>query len=46
MFDLDAPIVRIAGPDIPAMPFAGPLEHEFMPDVEKIHSAMKELADF
>ena len=23
MFDLDAPIVRIGGPDIPAMPFAG-----------------------
>ena len=27
MFDLDAPIVRIGGPDIPAMPFAAPLEH-------------------
>ena len=25
MFDLDAPIVRIGGPDIPAMPFAAPL---------------------
>ena len=24
MFDLDAPIVRIGGPDIPAMPFAAP----------------------
>jgi 2-oxoisovalerate dehydrogenase E1 component beta subunit len=46
MFDLDGPLVRIGGPDIPAMPFAGPLEHFFMPDVEKIHAAMKELADF
>ena len=46
MFDLDGPLVRVAGPDIPAMPFAGPLEHEFMPDVEKITKAMKELADF
>jgi 2-oxoisovalerate dehydrogenase E1 component beta subunit len=46
MFDLDGPLVRVAGPDIPAMPFSGPLEHEFMPDVEKIHTAMKELADF
>ena len=29
MFDLDAPIVRIGGPDIPAMPYAAPLEHVF-----------------
>ncbi len=27
MFDLDAPIVRIGGPDIPAMPYASSLEH-------------------
>jgi 2-oxoisovalerate dehydrogenase E1 component beta subunit len=46
MFDLDGPLVRIGGPDIPAMPFAGPLEHFYMPDVEKIHAAMKELARF
>ena len=30
LFDLDAPIVRIGGPHIPAMPFAAPLEHFFM----------------
>jgi 2-oxoisovalerate dehydrogenase E1 component beta subunit len=46
MFDLDGPLVRIAGPDIPAMPFSGNLEHFFMPDVDKIHTAMKDLADF
>jgi 2-oxoisovalerate dehydrogenase E1 component beta subunit len=46
MFDLDGPLVRVAGPDIPAMPFAGPLEHFYMPDAEKIHAAMKELAEF
>jgi 2-oxoisovalerate dehydrogenase E1 component beta subunit len=46
MFDLDGPLVRIGGPDIPAMPFAGPLEHFYMPDTEKIHAAMKELAEF
>jgi len=46
MFDLDGPLVRVAGPDIPAMPFAGPLEHEFMPDVEKITTAMRDLAEF
>jgi 2-oxoisovalerate dehydrogenase E1 component beta subunit len=46
MFDLDGPIVRVGGPDIPAMPFSGPLEKFYMPDVEGIHAAMKELADF
>jgi 2-oxoisovalerate dehydrogenase E1 component beta subunit len=46
MFDLDGPLVRIGGPDIPAMPFSGPLEHFYMPDVEGIHAAMKELAEF
>jgi 2-oxoisovalerate dehydrogenase E1 component beta subunit len=46
MFDLDGPLVRVAGPDIPAMPFSGPLEHFYMPDVEGIHAAMKELADY
>jgi 2-oxoisovalerate dehydrogenase E1 component beta subunit len=46
MLDLDGPLVRIGGPDIPAMPFSGPLEHEFMPDVETIGKAMKELAEY
>ncbi|HZA26260.1 MAG TPA: alpha-ketoacid dehydrogenase subunit beta [Actinomycetota bacterium] len=46
MFDLDGPLVRVGGPDIPAMPFSGPLEHFFMPNVEGIHAAMKELAEF
>jgi 2-oxoisovalerate dehydrogenase E1 component beta subunit len=46
MFDLDGPLVRIGGPDIPAMPFSGPLEHFYMPDMEGIHQAMKDLAAF
>jgi 2-oxoisovalerate dehydrogenase E1 component beta subunit len=46
MFDLDGPLVRIGGPDIPAMPFSGPLEHFYMPDVEGIRKAMKDLAEF
>jgi 2-oxoisovalerate dehydrogenase E1 component beta subunit len=46
MFELDGPLVRIGGPDIPAMPFAGPLEHAFMPDAEAIHARMRELAKF
>jgi 2-oxoisovalerate dehydrogenase E1 component beta subunit len=46
MFELDGPLVRIGGPDIPAMPFAGPLEHAFMPNAEAIHARMLELARF
>ena len=46
MFDLDGPLVRIGGPDIPAMPFSGNLEKFYMPNVEGIHAAMKELAEF
>jgi 2-oxoisovalerate dehydrogenase E1 component beta subunit len=46
LFDLDGPLVRIGGPDIPAMPFAGPLEHFFMPDQEKILEQMRELWKF
>jgi 2-oxoisovalerate dehydrogenase E1 component beta subunit len=46
MFELDGPLVRIGGPDIPAMPFAGPLEHAYMPDAEAIHARMLELARF
>jgi 2-oxoisovalerate dehydrogenase E1 component beta subunit len=46
MFDLDGPLVRIGGPDIPAMGFAASLEHAFMPDVERIYAEMLELAKF
>ncbi|HEX9313129.1 MAG TPA: alpha-ketoacid dehydrogenase subunit beta [Actinomycetota bacterium] len=46
MFDLDAPVMRIGGPDIPAMPFSGPLEHVFMPDAERVYARMKELHAF
>jgi 2-oxoisovalerate dehydrogenase E1 component beta subunit len=45
LFDLDAPIVRIGGPDIPAMPFAAPLEHFFMePEPDQTYARMLELA--
>jgi 2-oxoisovalerate dehydrogenase E1 component beta subunit len=46
MFELDGPLVRVGGPDIPAMPFAGPLEHVYMPNVAGIHQRMRELAQF
>jgi 2-oxoisovalerate dehydrogenase E1 component beta subunit len=45
MFDLDAPIVRIGGPDIPAMPFAASLEHFYIePEPDHIYRRMLELA--
>lgn len=46
LFDLDAPIMRLAAPDVPAMPFAPPLENFFMVNEEKVEKAMRELADF
>ena len=47
LLDLDAPLVRIGGPDIPAMPFAAPLEHFFMePEPDQIYLAMRELAHY
>lgn len=44
--DLDAPIRRLAAPDIPAVPYSPPLEEFFMPNAEKILEAMRELAAF
>ncbi|UJL44791.1 alpha-ketoacid dehydrogenase subunit beta [Virgibacillus sp. NKC19-16] len=46
LFDLDAPVQRLAGPDIPAMPFAPTMEKYFMINPEKIENAMRELAEF
>ncbi len=46
LFDLDAPVVRIAGPHVPAIPFAPTLEHWLMPNVDKIEQEMRKLADF
>ena len=43
---LDGPIVRLAGPDVPAMPFSPPLEAEFMLNTEKISDAMRKLASY
>ncbi|HAM1948162.1 TPA: alpha-ketoacid dehydrogenase subunit beta [Listeria monocytogenes] len=46
LFDLDAPIARLAGPDTPAMPFAPTMEKHFMINPDKMADAMKELAEF
>jgi 2-oxoisovalerate dehydrogenase E1 component beta subunit len=46
LFDLDAPIKRLCGPDIPAMPYSPTLEKFFMLNPEKVTNAMRELALF
>lgn len=43
---LDAPIMRVAGPDVPAMPFAPTLEDAFMPNTDKIVAKLRELAGY
>ncbi len=43
---LDAPVTRLAGPDVPAMPFSPSLEDQFMISPEKIATAVRQLAAF
>lgn len=43
---LDAPVRRLTGPDIPAMPYSHPLQDWFMPDTDKIAEAIRELAAY
>jgi len=43
---LDAPVIRLTGPDVPAMPFNHVLEDAFMPNVERIVAAARELAAY
>jgi 2-oxoisovalerate dehydrogenase E1 component beta subunit len=45
-FDLDAPIRRLCGPDVPAMGYAQPLEEAFMISTEEMADAMRELVKF
>ncbi|MDA7027021.1 alpha-ketoacid dehydrogenase subunit beta [Bacillus sp. CLL-7-23] len=46
LFDLDAPIKRLAGPDVPAMPYAPTMEKYFLINPDKTEKAMRELAEF
>ncbi|WP_349407718.1 alpha-ketoacid dehydrogenase subunit beta [Pseudalkalibacillus sp. SCS-8] len=46
LFDLDAPIQRLAGPDVPAMPYAPTMEKYFMINPDKVEKAMRDLAEF
>jgi 2-oxoisovalerate dehydrogenase E1 component beta subunit len=43
---LDAPVMRVTAPDVPAMPFSPPLEHAFMIDAEKIGATLRKLIAF
>jgi len=43
---LDAPVMRCAGPDIPAMPFAPTLEAAYMPTADKIAAALRTLLEY
>jgi 2-oxoisovalerate dehydrogenase E1 component beta subunit len=45
-FDLDAPIRRLCGPDVPAMGYAQPLEEEFMISTDRMAQAMRDLIAF
>ncbi|MTH52332.1 alpha-ketoacid dehydrogenase subunit beta [Bacillus mangrovi] len=46
LFDLDAPVMRLAGPDVPAMPYAPTMEKYFMVNPDKVEASMRKLAEF
>ncbi len=43
---LDAPILRVAAPDVPAIPAAEPMEQFYMPNVEKTCAALHKLLQY
>ncbi len=45
-YDLDAPVVRIGGPDVPATPYSRVLEEFFLPTPDQIYAQMRELARY
>lgn len=44
--DLDAPVMRLAGPDVPGVPFARTMQDFFMPNADKIADALRQLAAY
>ncbi|MER3418188.1 MAG: alpha-ketoacid dehydrogenase subunit beta [Chloroflexota bacterium] len=43
---LDGPVMRVSGPDVPAVPYNHVLEDWFMPNPEKIAAALRTLAAY
>jgi 2-oxoisovalerate dehydrogenase E1 component beta subunit len=47
VFDyLDAPIIRVCGPDTPPIPFSPPMEHYWLPSPERIIKAVKHVVNY
>jgi 2-oxoisovalerate dehydrogenase E1 component beta subunit len=44
--DLDGPVVRVTGPDVPAIPFSPPLEKYWLVNPEKVVTAIEQLAAY
>ncbi|MEF2244885.1 MULTISPECIES: alpha-ketoacid dehydrogenase subunit beta [unclassified Paenibacillus] len=44
LYELDAPIMRLCGPDVPAMPINPPGEKFFMLNKDKVKESMRQLA--
>jgi 2-oxoisovalerate dehydrogenase E1 component beta subunit len=44
--DLDGPVMRLAGPDVPGIPFARPLEQWYWVNQDKILGAIRRLAHY
>jgi 2-oxoisovalerate dehydrogenase E1 component beta subunit len=43
---LDAPVMRIGGPEIPAMPYSPPLERFYLLNADKVEAALRSLAAY
>jgi 2-oxoisovalerate dehydrogenase E1 component beta subunit len=43
---LDAPVMRVAGPNVPAMPYARTMQDFFLPNADKIAAALRKLAAY
>jgi 2-oxoisovalerate dehydrogenase E1 component beta subunit len=43
---LDAPIIRVCGPDTPPIPFSPPMEHYWLPSPERIIKAVKHVVNY
>lgn len=43
---LDAPVLRVCGPDVPPIPFSPPLERFWLPSPERIIKAVKHLVNY